>query len=345
MQLEWAIAYLPENLRLLPWRAHPLDGKLLLFDRDTGLNVLLEGEETAHFRRIAPRSLLIAVTNACNLTCSFCYRDKHARSAWTYESLLQFCREADQWGVLEVAFGGGEPTLFSRWDAFLNELYETTQLSVNVTTNGTRLTGEFLQRIAGKYGQIRLSLYDDNNWRKTIRLLVDSGARFGVNWLITPRELDHIETTFAELLALGVCDFLLIGYKGADPVLHLDADERQRLAAFINRIYQQFSAQIQIKLDACWGDALPGVPRLFADDDCGAGDAILSITSDKRIKPCSFHHTGIPFETIDDVRAYWEHQRIARDAARIAGCARLPNRGSEWIGGDDAGIDLAAVGE
>jgi hypothetical protein len=115
--------------------------------------------------------------------------------------------------------------------------------------------------------------------------------------------------------------------------------------AFINRVCQAYGTQIQIKLDACWGDALPNVPRLFAEDDCGAGDAILSITSDKRIKLCSFHHVGIPFETIDDVRQFWEQQRIVRDAARIVGCARLPNRGSELIKGSGQGIQLAAVGK
>jgi pyruvate formate-lyase activating enzyme-like uncharacterized protein len=204
------IPYLPKALRTLNWRAHPIDGKLLLFDRDTGLNVLFEGEETSHFRRIAPRSLLIAVTNVCNLTCSFCYRDKRARSGWDYESLLRFCKEADQWGVLEVAFGGGEPMLFPCWDEFVNELYDTTRLAVNFTTNGTRLTRDFLRRIAGKCGQIRLSLYDENHWPETIRLLVDSGGRFGINWPITPHEQDHVETKFAQLLALGVRDLLLI---------------------------------------------------------------------------------------------------------------------------------------
>lgn len=30
--------YLPPPLRDLKWQAHPLDGKLLLFERDTGLS-------------------------------------------------------------------------------------------------------------------------------------------------------------------------------------------------------------------------------------------------------------------------------------------------------------------
>ncbi len=348
MPYEWSATYksfLPEDLRQLPWRAHPLDGKLLLYNRDTGLNVLLEGEETSHFRRVAPRALLTAVTNACDLACPFCYRDQRARSRWTYEALLDFCQQADRWGVLEVAFGGGEPLLFPRWADFIGELYETTRLSINFTTNGTRLTSDFLQRIAGKYGQIRLSLYEDNHWTDTLRLLVENGARFGINWLITPRELDRIETMFVQLLALDVRDFLLISYKGADPALHLDEGAYGRLADFINGICRQLGTQVQIKLDACWGNALADVPRLFVEDDCGAGDAILSITSDKRIKPCSFHHLSIPFDTFDEVRAYWERVRLAREAAHIAGCARLPNRGIEWIGGDHAGFHLATVGK
>lgn len=30
--------FLPPPLRALNWQAHPLDGKLLLFERDTGLS-------------------------------------------------------------------------------------------------------------------------------------------------------------------------------------------------------------------------------------------------------------------------------------------------------------------
>src|SRR5689334_20086097 len=165
-QLDY-ISYLPPQLRNLPWREHPLDGKLLLFERNSGLNVLLEGEETSHFQRSAPRTLLIAVTNACNLTCHFCYRDLESRSLWRYDTLLQFCQEADQWGVLEVAFGGGEPMLFPRWQDFIQELYATTRLCLNFTTNGTLLTEDFLQGISGHYGQIRVSLYENNHWPET----------------------------------------------------------------------------------------------------------------------------------------------------------------------------------
>lgn len=244
--------FLPAPLRSISWRAHPLDGKLLLFDRDTGLNLLLEGEETQHLRRVAPRTLLIAVTNACNLTCGFCYRDLESRSLWRYDTLMQFCRELDEWGVLEVAFGGGEPMLFPRWPEFICELYETTHLCINFTTNGTLLTEDFLRAIAGKYGNIRVSLYEDNDWERTVGLLVCCNARFGVNWLITPGELATIESKFARLLALGVRDFLFLSYKGEDTALHFKREDYARLAAFVNRAYAQLGQAVQLKLDVCW---------------------------------------------------------------------------------------------
>jgi hypothetical protein len=54
---------------------------LLLFDRESGTNVLCDGPETAHLRQRAPRVVQFGITNACNLACSFCSRDREAFNA------------------------------------------------------------------------------------------------------------------------------------------------------------------------------------------------------------------------------------------------------------------------
>lgn len=317
----------PPRFRNSSWKAHPLDGKLLLFNRQTGMNILIEGGETKHFQRIAPRTLQIALTNFCNLTCPFCYREKSSNSLWRYDTILKFCQGADAWGVLEVAFGGGEPMIFPKFEDLICELYATTKLCVNFTTNGTLLDESFLWAVDGRYGQIRLSIYNDNKWEETIKLLVKRNARFGINWLITPNELKIFEDKFGDLFRLGVRDFLFLSYKGDDSSLHLASEEYPEFEYLITKAYGFYGEAVTMKFDVCWGNALPNVPRLFPSNDCGAGDDLLSITSDFKIQPCSFHNIAIPFHTMSDVRRYWQNQRNARRAALIAGCARLHDRG------------------
>lgn len=108
----------PEDTIALPaplarMRRFPLDGALLLFDRDTGWNALVDGPETAHLRMRAPRVVQLGITNHCNLACGYCSRDASAESAWTADDAFEMLAGLAREGVLEVAFGGGEPFAFS----------------------------------------------------------------------------------------------------------------------------------------------------------------------------------------------------------------------------------------
>jgi sulfatase maturation enzyme AslB (radical SAM superfamily) len=107
----------------LRWRNHPLDGALLRFDRDTGVNVLRRDETTLNCRRAAPRLLQVGLLSPCNLHCSFCYRDMQAPSRLTAAFLSDLLQRAAEWGVLEVAFGGGEPLLFAGFARLLQDLH------------------------------------------------------------------------------------------------------------------------------------------------------------------------------------------------------------------------------
>ena len=127
-------------------------------------------------------------------------------------------------------------------------------------------------------------------------------------------------------------DFLLLSYKGDDTRLHFSGEQYQQFADFLNQMYKSLNGLAQIKLDVCWGNSLPDVPRLFRHEDCGALDDFISITSDKQLKPCSFHHWTIPFDTIDDLRAFWEKRRQQTIPAMTGGCARLPDRGLQHDG-------------
>ncbi|HTR55338.1 MAG TPA: radical SAM protein [Kofleriaceae bacterium] len=307
------------------FRAFPLDGSLLRFDRATGENQLWTGDETAAFRQRAPRVLQVAITNACNKSCTFCYRPLDARSTWTFDALLELARFADRWGVLELAFGGGEPTVFPRFAELVRAIWDETALCPSFTTNGSRLTPELLRELRGRLGQIQLSIYDDDDYLATIELLAAERVRFGLNYLVTPARLATLEADVAAFAARGVRDILLLSYKGRDPALHLTRSQQARFDEGVARMYRVLP--IDLKVDVCWGHRLRRTPRLFDDGDCGAGSLFLSITSDRRALACSFADDGVAFDSPAELPAIWAAMRSARPAAPKPGCARLPRFG------------------
>lgn len=323
-----ALGSVPVPQALVELRRFALDGALLLFDRDTGLNVLCDGPETAHLRQAAPRVVQFGITNRCSLACSFCSRDLAAESTWTAEGAFEVLRGLAARGVLEVAFGGGEPWLFPRFDALLERLHAETPLAASVTTNGLALGPRRLRRLRGRYGQIRLSLYDDNGWRERVALLADEGARFGVNLLVDPASLPTLEDTVLDVVAAGGRDVLLLGYNGHDPARHLPLAAMPELARRVGALARALQGHAVVKLDVCWGARLSAVPRLLPRGDCGAGRDFVVITSDRKLMPCSFHTTALPFRDADEVLSLWARARAQLAAASpIPGCARTPGFG------------------
>lgn len=313
-------------MRRVPW-----DGGLLFFDRDSGWNVLVESEHTRDLRMAAPRAVQLAITNGCNLACTFCSRDTRTPSTWTVSSALTLLRDLADAGVLEVALGGGEPFAFRGLDELVERVYDETPLAIGLTTNGVLCDERRLSRLAPKLSQVRLSLYDDNDWRATVDRFVASGVRWGVNWLLVPARLPFLEQTVLELVERGCRDVLLLSYKGEDARLHLDAVQVRDAARRIRALARAVAGRCALKLDICWGERMEEVPQLFSEErrDCGAGRDFVVITSDRRVAACSFHHASIPFGTASELLAIWRARREALgSAARKPGCTRSQGAGA-----------------
>jgi hypothetical protein len=312
---------------MMRWRTLELDGEVLLFDRDRGTNVLIANERTRALVRRAPRMLQVALTNACDKSCAFCYRPLEARSRWTYDSLLELARFCDAWGVLELTFGGGEPTLFPRFPELLRAIWSDTGLCPSFTTHGGRLTPDFLAQIRGAYGQLQVSVYDEDDTGAVIDLLVAERARFGLNYLVTPARVRAIEADVIGFVDRGVRDVLFLSYKGRDPALHLSARECAMFDASLAKLHQLLGAHVALKVDVCWGSRLVRAPQLLDAPDCGANLDFLSLTSDRRVLGCSFMDDGVPFDDVSEIRTIWDRLKTSRVAAPKPGCLRLPRFG------------------
>jgi MoaA/NifB/PqqE/SkfB family radical SAM enzyme len=310
------------------WRTLELDGQALFFDRLTGTNVLLENEQTKSLRRKAPRMLQVALTNACNKACSFCYRPLDAGSHFTFDDLVELAKFCDGWGVLELAFGGGEPTLFPRFGELLRTLWSQTGLCANFTTNGLRLKQSgLLREIRGAYGQVQLSVYDEDDTLALVDHLVEERARFGLNYLVTPARVRSLEADVFTFLDRGARDVLFLSYKGTDASLHLSDDECRRFDDSLLALHEKLGAQIALKVDVCWAGRLRKAPQLLNQDDCEANVDFLSISSDRKVLSCSFANGGIPFASWPELRSIYAGLQGQRVAASSPGCARLPQFG------------------
>ncbi|MEO8707073.1 MAG: radical SAM protein [Kofleriaceae bacterium] len=298
----------------MEWTA--LDGGLMAFDRDRGLNILYAGEETVALRRRAPRSLQIGLLTPCNLSCSFCYRDRKAPSRLDRAFLVELLQRCARWGVLEVAFGGGEPLMFDGFAELVEELHATTGLGINVTTNGMLLDRELAARLHGKVGEWRVSIYQDNAWQATLARLV--GEPIGVNWIVTPANVHEVAARVRDFRVRGARNVLLLGYKGADHTMILD----ERGLAMLRAQLLELDESERVLLDICWHPQLPDLPHLFPRTDCGAGDDILVITADRAVQACSFADHRVPFETFAQLQSIYRMMRHARPLANTGGCTR-----------------------
>lgn len=302
------------------FRRHALDGALLHFHPASGTHIRIENDATAALRRQAPRVAMFGITNKCNLTCDFCSRDVQRESAWTVQSAAAALRGLSQAGTLEVAFGGGEPFAFRGFADLVEELYTSTPLVLNVTTNGTLFDEKTFAPYAGRFGQVRISIYDDPRWRAACQALAAHGQRWGANLIVDDAVLQKLPALLAELAALGCHDLSLLSYVGADPRKHLSMGGRARLAALID------DAPIACRLSVCFGDSI-AVPRLFdgmdGHGDCGAGLDFVSITPDQRMQGCSFHDGGLPASTAQEILAGWRTERTRLTAPSMRdGCVR-----------------------
>ena len=179
------------------------------FDRYTGINVLLDEVRPAEkFWSRAPRQVSIALTNVCDLHCTYCYAPK-SRASLTADQVLAWLVELDEAGCLAVGFGGGEPTLHPQFAEICRRVAQETRLAVTFTTHGHRLTDHLLGSLAGSANFVRVSVdgvgrtYESHRGRKFDELVARLGglARvlpFGINVVVNDRTIEELDA-LAEL--------------------------------------------------------------------------------------------------------------------------------------------------
>ncbi len=161
-----------------------------LFARGSGANLLIgEIVPPKSMWAAAPRQVSIALTNTCNLSCSYCFAPKtHASLA--FDRIVSWLNELDANGTIGVGFGGGEPTLYHRFAELCAHTSRNTGLAVTFTTHGHHLDEALLAQLRGNVHFVRVSMdgvgstYPPDKQEKATQTVLEQAKLLCAEWAV-----------------------------------------------------------------------------------------------------------------------------------------------------------------
>jgi MoaA/NifB/PqqE/SkfB family radical SAM enzyme len=280
------------------------------FDRVTGLNILFdEVAVPQHDWAQAPRHLAIALTNACDLHCSYCYAPKH-RAMLGPERVLDWLRQADNAGCLGVGFGGGEPTTVRWFSELCRAVARETALAVSFTTHGHRLSDELLDALAGSVHMVRVSIDGVGTTYERLRgrsfdILLDRLRRLrdiaplGINTVVNGDTIGDLDAVAELAVYIGASELLLLPEQRAGAGAGVSRDALDRLRAWID------SYGGGMRLAVSEQDA-QGIPVAEPFGDQPSIERYAHIDADGVVRSSSFASSGVAIGGQTFVAAYQE---------------------------------------
>lgn len=284
------------------------------FDRSSGLNILLDEAIVPQSEwAAAPRHLAVALTNACDLHCCYCYAPKH-RAVLDPDRVLGWLREADAAGCLGVGFGGGEPTTL-RWFAELcRRTARETSLAVSFTTHGHRLANDLLDELAGNVHFVRVSMDGTGAVYERLRgrsfdVLADrlnalaEVSPFGVNVVVNDETIDDLDAIVRFAERAGAAELLLLPQQATRAVSGASRAIAVRLGAWVAR----YRGAVRLGVSEQGAAELP-VAEPFGDQP--SIERYAHIDASGMLRPTSFSPRGIE---IGDGSFVCTYRRLLRE--------------------------------
>ena len=281
-------------------------GGIHLFDRGTGLHILIDEvkprpEEWAR----VPRFLSIALTNACELDCPYCFAPKHG-ARLQYNSIMRWLEEFDDEGGLGVGFGGGEPTLYPRFAELCREIAIGTQLSVSFTTHGHWSKANLGEQLRGRVNFIRLSMdgmyatyekFRGRSFQEFVLSLsrVRDTSRFGINFVVNDETVNHLGQAADFAMENGALEFLLLP---EIPTARRSGPSPSTKAKFEDWVQQNWS-YYPLRTSAISASQFD-IPTAQAEDGRFAMD-FVHIDAAGVLKSCAFDVSGVSLNQIPTV--------------------------------------------
>lgn len=257
----------------------------------SGLNIVSPGASVARFGRRETEGLLglavdwsridwlpevvhVEITTACDLACAGCYV-RHAGGRprdMPFALFRRIVAQLRELPLLNVTFGGGEPTLHRQFAA-LARCASRAGLALALTTNGLHM-GKVDLRV---FRQVNMSYHGSLPvLERALRQLRASGVARGINFVVRRPDLPALPAV-AGLAGRYDAELLLLSYKpvAGDRENRVPAAQIQALAVFLHR------RGLRVAMDglACAG---------LAPEFCLQKKRFCAVDVDGNVLPCSF---------------------------------------------------------
>lgn len=271
---------------------------LHFYDRVSGYHVLLDEKPVPReLWSLAPSLVSVALTNVCDLACEFCYAPKSTHQLAS-DDLLRWCKELDGLGTLEVAFGGGEPTLYRGLPELCAAIWGQTELGISITTHGHHLSPELIDGLRGNVSIIRVSVdapeptYSAVRGRQLSRVernveAINGQIPVGVNTVVNGETLKHLDDLAALVERWRAIDWLLLPETGGGRFT-LTSGEWDRLSNWLTANAGRFPLNVTY-------NARPHLRCPFLFDEEPDQDYV-HISADGFLRLCSYERGGVPLK-------------------------------------------------
>ncbi len=235
-----------------------------LYNRASGLNILIdEFIPPKATWAAAPRQISIALTNACDLACSYCFAPK-TRATLNFDRIVAWLDELDANGTIGVGFGGGEPTLYRRFVDLCAHASQNTGLAITFTTHGHHLDDELLAALKGNVHFVRISMDGIDSTYERLRRRPFKALRerlnaireimpFGINYVVNSDTLPDIDAAAAFAKETGASEFLLLPEQPVNGQGGITDATAEALRAWVRR----YSGDMRLAVSETGAEGMP----------------------------------------------------------------------------------------
>ncbi|MDD3925097.1 MAG: radical SAM protein [bacterium] len=251
----------------------------------------------------APVTIHWAVTYRCASECPDCYAARHRKQGFEElgrEEALCLIDRISEWGVFQLALGGGEPLL--RPDlADIAERAAGNKLVVHVTTGLDNIDDETLDKLAAGVTCLQTGIKPHLLLEQPERLshFMDAakqrGFHSGVNLMLNNTVIENFEEIIGLLVAAEVVAVTLLRYKPPADISRWrnekpHSEVLQTFERTLTSVVMRHPA-LQVRVDC----ALSFLQRSLPEDKAGAcgirgcvaADRVAALSPDGSVYPCS----------------------------------------------------------